>query len=179
MKKLLFVVVLLLAGAVNAQTLNFGAKAGVNFATLTGDDVDNIDSRTGFHLGLIGEVMLTDRFAVQPEVLYSAQGAEADGATWKLDYVAIPIMAKYFVTNGLSLEAGPQISFNTTSEVEADGESVELDDVKTTDIGLGVGLGYEFMKIFLQARYNMGLVDVVEDADVRNSVFQISVGYKF
>ncbi|MHA6280910.1 porin family protein [Salinimicrobium sp. CAU 1759] len=179
MKKLLFVVVLLFSGAMTAQTLNFGAKAGVNFATLSGDDVDDADSRTGFHLGLIGEIMLTDRFAVQPEVLYSAQGAEGDGATWKLDYVAVPVMAKYFVTNGLSLEAGPQFSFNTTSEVEGEGETVDI-DAESMDIGLGLGLGYQFMQsIFVQARYNMGFSDVVEDLDAKNSVFQLSLGYKF
>ena len=179
MKKLLFVVVLLFSGALTAQTLNFGAKAGVNFASLSGDDAEDLDSRTGFHLGLIGEVMLTDRFAIQPEVLYSAQGAEIEDETWKLDYISVPVMAKYFVTNGLSLEAGPQFSFNTTSEAEIDGETEEI-DAESMDIGLGLGLGYEFMQsIFVQARYNMGLSDVLEDVDAKNSVFQLSLGYKF
>lgn len=163
----------------NAQTVNFGAKAGVNFASLSGDDVEDLDGRTGFHLGLIGEIMLTDNFAIQPEVLYSAQGGKEDDVTWKLDYIAVPVMAKYFVTDGLSLEAGPQFSFNTTSEADGDGESMEI-DAESMDIGVGLGLGYQFMQsIFVQARYNMGFSDVVEDVDVKNSVFQISLGYKF
>jgi hypothetical protein len=181
MKKLLFFVfAIFFAGSMSAQQLNFGAKAGVNFATLSGDDIEDLGSRTGFHLGLIGEIMLTDKFAIQPEVLYSAQGAKEDDVTWKLDYVAVPVMAKYFVTPGLSLEAGPQFAFNTLSEIEFEGETMELDEIEGFDLGLGLGLGYQFMQAaFVQARYVMGLSDIAEDADAKNSVFQLSVGYKF
>lgn len=180
MKKLFFLAAtVFFTGTISAQQVNFGAKAGLNIATLSGDDIDDVGSRTAFHIGLIGEIMLTEKFAVQPEVLYSAQGAKEDDLTYKLDYVAIPVMAKYFVTPGLSLEAGPQIAFNTLSEIEFDGESEDLDEIEGMDFGLGFGLGYQFMNAFVQARYNMGLTEIVEDADAKNSVFQISVGYKF
>lgn len=181
MKKLFFFAfAILFTGAMSAQQLNFGAKAGLNFATLSGDGVEDVGSRTAFHLGLIGEIMLTDKFAIQPEVLYSAQGAKEDDVTWKLDYVAVPVMAKYFVTPGLSLEAGPQFAFNTLSEIEFEGETMELDEIEGMDLGLGLGLGYQIMQsAFVQARYVMGLSDIAEDADAKHSVFQISVGYKF
>jgi len=35
------------------------------------------------------------------------------------------------------------------------------------------------MGLFASGRYTYGFTDVVEDADTRNSVFQISIGYKF
>lgn len=174
-----FAFVVFFAGTMSAQQVNFGAKAGLNIATLSGDDIDDLGSRTAFHIGLIGEIMLTDKFAVQPEVLYSAQGAKEGDFTYKLDYVAIPVMAKYFVTPGLSLEAGPQFAFNTLSEIELDGESEDLEEIEGMDFGLGFGLGYQFMKAFVQARYNIGFTEIVEGADAKNSVFQLSVGYKF
>ncbi|MFD2518998.1 porin family protein [Salinimicrobium flavum] len=182
MKKLLLVLlVVAFSGVANAQDLSFGAKAGVNFATLTGDDVEDIDSRTAFHLGLVAEFLLSERFAIQPEVLYSAQGAEDSEATWKLDYVSIPVMAKFFVTEGLSLEAGPYVAFNVVSEVEMDGITVDLEEeTESTDFGAALGLGYQLpMGVFFQGRYAMGLTDIATDTDAKNGVFQLSVGYKF
>lgn len=62
---------------------HLGAKAGLNFSNLTGDDAD-LDGRTSFHLGLIAEIMFSEKFGIQPEVLYSAQGAKEGDETLKL-----------------------------------------------------------------------------------------------
>jgi opacity protein-like surface antigen len=182
MKKLLLVAAFFFAVSVTAQAqeMGFGIKGGLNFASLSGDDVDDLDSRTGFHLGLLAEFGLTESFSIQPEVLYSAQGAKEGDIKWKLDYLTIPVMAKYYATEGFSIEAGPYIGFNTTSEWDFDGETMDLkDDTESTDFGLGLGLGYELpMGVLFQARYSMGLSDIASDGDIKNSVFQLSVGYK-
>lgn len=181
MKKLIFIGILFFSfSAMQAQEMGFGIKGGVNFATLTGDDVDDVDSRTGFHLGLIAEFGLSESFSIQPELLYSAKGAEDGDMTWKLDYLTIPVMAKYFATDAFSIEAGPYIGFNTTSEIDMDGGSVDIgDDTESTDFGVGFGLGYELpMGVFFQARYALGLSDIMTDVDAKNSAFQLSVGYK-
>ena len=181
MKKLIFIGLLFFSiSAVQAQDMGFGIKGGVNFASLNGDDADGWDGRTGFHLGLLAEFGLSESFAIQPEILYSAQGAEMDDVTFKLDYLTIPVMAKYFATDAFSIEAGPYIGFNTTSEWDLDGDTVDLkDETESTDFGVGLGLGYELpMGVFFQARYAMGLSDIGSDADIKNSVFQLSVGYK-
>lgn len=181
MKKLIFIGILFFSfSAVQAQEMGFGIKGGLNFATLTGDDIDEADSRTGFHLGLIAEFGLSESFAIQPEILYSAQGAKDGDMTWKLDYLTIPVMAKYYATDAFSIEAGPYIGFNTTSEWDMDGETLDLkDETESTDFGIGLGLGYELpMGVFFQARYALGLSDIMSDADAKNSVFQLSVGYK-
>ena len=181
MKKLIFIGILFFSfSALQAQEMGFGIKGGVNFSNFSGDDVDDIDGRTGFHLGLVAEFGLSESFAIQPEVLYSAQGAEDGDMTWKLDYLTIPVMAKYFATDAFSIEAGPYIGFNTNSEIDMDGGSVDMsDDTESTDFGVGFGLGYELpMGIFFQARYSLGLSDVITDVDAKNNVFQLSVGYK-
>jgi len=110
MKKIMIIAVVafLSTTAVKAQTISLGAKAGVNFASLSGDDVEDLDARTSFHLGLMAEARFSDKFAIQPEILYSSQGAKVDDMTLKLDYLTIPVMLKYYVTNEISLEAGPQ-----------------------------------------------------------------------
>ena len=179
-------------GGVQAQEFfNFGVKGGVNFATLTGDIADELDvkMKTGFHLGVLAEIMISDKFGIQPEVLYSSQGAKSDmedvDLDIKLDYIAVPVMLKYFVAPGFSLEAGPQFSFLTKSEVEAefqgDSASEDLkDDTESFDMGAAVGLGYGLPQGFLvQARYVIGFSDVYTDSDTKNSVIQLSVGWKF
>ena len=201
MKKnlLLATLMILSVTGVQAQDVSFGIKGGVNFSNFSGDDADMLetDGRTGFHLGLIAEIMFTENLGVQPEVLYSSQGAKSDfqmedeffGSLsideFKLDYISIPVLLKYYFIEGLSLEVGPQFSFVANSEVEASMDGVSStedfdDETESFDFGGALGLGYELpMGLLFQGRYVMGFNDVYTDSDFRNSVFQLSVGFKF
>src|SRR5690554_2970881 len=172
---------------VNAQEIKFGAKAGVNLANIVGDFTDDSKMLMGFHVGGVAEFAITEDFLVAPELLFSMQGNKFEyeesetfmGMTasikeegkLKLSYIAIPVMAKYQVFDGLTLEAGPQIGIlmgakqEYDSTVSLNGEVVESEsgseDVKefmsTMDLGLGLGLGYRMTNgLFFQARYNIG-----------------------
>ncbi len=169
-----------------AQDLNFGAKAGANFANL-GSDFEDSKTRTSIHLGGVLEASISDVFSVQPELLYSSQGSNSDlddDDVLKLDYLTIPILAKYYVADALSIEAGPQIGFLLSAKVEDDGDEIDIkDDTKSIDIGLALGLGYKLDSgINFGARYYFGsdINDIDEDPDkITNSVFQVFVGYFF
>ncbi|WP_410877791.1 porin family protein [Myroides sp. DW712] len=164
-----------------AQTpdIKLGAKAGLNMSNLSG--ADNTKSKTGFHVGALAEIFINEKFSVQPEVLYSSQGAKgkgSDSAKFNLDYINVPIMAKYYVMDGLSVQAGPQIGFN----VKAEAGDVDVKDlINTVDFGLNFGAGYELpMGVFFDARYDLGLTKVYKEGkSIKNGVFQLSVGYKF
>lgn len=184
MKKIIFTVVLAFVfGFVNAQErqdMAFGAKAGLNLANIT--NADGSSTLLGFHVGFFAEFMLGDNFAVQPEVLYSAQGAEFDDGDLKLDYITIPVMLKYYVAAPFSLEIGPQVGFL----VSAEELGVDIkDDVKSTDFGINFGAGYDITpNLIIGARYNLGLTRWQEvlfpgEPESENSVFQISLGYRF
>lgn len=188
MKKIILCIVAVFAfGYANAQKTQFGVKAGVNFATLAGDS-DGASSIVGFNVGGFAEIKISEKFSIQPELLYSTQGAEidSDGETvdFNLSYLNIPIMAKYYVAPKFSLELGPQIGFLTSAKGEAMGVSVDIEDFfKSTDFGLNFGAGYDFTdKFSASVRYNLGLSNIAEDSgdeSVQNSVFSISLGYKF
>ncbi|SHG64733.1 hypothetical protein SAMN05444481_10671 [Flavobacterium frigidimaris] len=82
MKKIILAAVLFMAtsATIQAQLLKIGVKAGVNFANQTGDasfsGIDySKDGITSYHAGLIAEVKLLEKFSIQPELLYSTQGA--------------------------------------------------------------------------------------------------------
>ncbi|WP_130736698.1 porin family protein [Flavobacterium sp. J27] len=185
MKKLFFAAAAVLAfGVTNAQEVKFGAKAGLNLSTLTGDD--DTSMKVGFQVGGFAEIGISDKFAIQPELLYSAQGTKYDGAgdpSLNLDYLNIPVMAKYYVTEGFSLEAGPQIGFLLSAKAKSDGGDVDFKDyVNSTDFGLNVGAGYDVTEnINLGLRYGFGLSDVNKEGDdsIKNSNFAFAVAYKF
>ncbi|NER14586.1 outer membrane beta-barrel protein [Leptobacterium flavescens] len=184
MKKLLFFLsVSLLAVGANAQDVKFGVKGGLNVANITGSDI-SLDSRISLHLGVTSEISLTDKFSLQPELLYSAQGSDiGDLITIELDYLSLPILAKYYIADGFSVEAGPQFSFLVNDNVSFDdglgGQTVDI-DANSFDLGASLGLGYKFdMGIFTQARYTIGITALDENPDIRNGNFQLSVGYQF
>jgi len=206
MKKLLLCAAIAVFGLwnVNAQEVKFGVKAGLNLASISGDDTEDFDGRTSFHFGGVAEIKITDKFSFQPELLYSAQGAnstyedqfEKEEVTLKLDYINLPLMAKYYVAEGFSIEAGPQIGFLMNSEVDydyIDKESPEFNESGTEDLkdvtkgidfGLNIGLGYKMNTgLNFGARYNLGLSNINDDPDYsgknQNSVIQVSVGYMF
>ncbi len=197
MKRILLVVAILaMFNTVNAQDFKFGAKAGVNFANLHAKG-ETADARTSIHFGVVAEYKLSDKFAIQPELLFSGQGAKDEETiedsgmkidvkeTVKLSYLNLPVMFKYYVTEGFSLKAGPQLGvlLNSKLKAEAAGMSREedADGIKTIDFGFNFGLGYKFNeKFFVDAGYNLGLSNIAKgEGDAKNGVFQISVGYMF
>lgn len=65
MKKLLLFTVFTVLSFTTAvaQQINFGAKAGVNFATLTGD-VDDASTKVGLHVGGVAEYMINEKLSL-------------------------------------------------------------------------------------------------------------------
>lgn len=185
MKKLLLCAAIAVFGltSVNAQGIKLGAKAGANFSSLSGDDSNGYDGRTSFHVGAVANIGFSDKFSLQPELVYSAQGFTASAfgidATGKLDYINIPVLAGYSITEGLSLQAGPQIGFVITDKVEVGGISEDL-DAESTDFGAVFGAQYKMENgLFFQARYNLGLSSISTDSteDLKNNVISLSIGY--
>ncbi|CAI8343795.1 MAG: Uncharacterised protein [Cryomorphaceae bacterium] len=184
MKKLLFIPMLLVAFTISAQNVTFGAKAGLNFTSGVGEGADGLDIRTAFHLGATAEIEMSESFSIQPELLYSGQGFTGNGdAIAKVDYINLPVMAKFYIGDGFSLEAGPQIGFLTSAKADIDGESRDIKDfLKSTDFALNLGAGYKLDSgLNFGLRYSMGLTDVPDGdfGDFKHRVLQLSVGYNF
>jgi hypothetical protein len=207
MKK--FAIVLSLAGAsafaatpAFGQGLDLGLKGGVNFAKLSGDDVEDASNRTGFAIGAFLNVSTGGFFSIQPEVLFSQKGVKAedeDGElTMKLSYVEIPVLLKVSPmlagATGFQpfLYAGPVLGISAGCSVGGEGEGISFDvdcgvgdfaDTKSTDLGAVFGAGGSFAvgrgAFSIEARYGLGLSDVfdVEDMDAKNRTISVLVGY--
>ena len=115
----------------------------------------------------------SEKFSFQPEIMYSRQGYSFGDDIVALNYLNIPLMGKYYITKGFSVEAGPQIGFL----LSAKNEKTDVKDLfNTFDFGLNFGLGYKFENgLNFGARYNLGLTDInnVEGSSSKNKkVFQ-------
>ena len=190
MKKLfLAVVAMMVSAATFAQNevgqLTIQPKVGVNIANIT--DADDADPRIGLAAGAEFEYGLTDNIGLSAGVLYSMQGVKTtiidDDCTWKLDFLNVPILANFYVAKGFAVKLGVQPGFKLSSKAKAKGSgaSVELDvdGIKSVDLSIPVGVSYQYQNIVFDARYNWGVTKIVDDADSKHSVFQITVGYKF
>ncbi len=189
MKKIMLVAALMLSSvATFAQhavgSFNIQPKVGLNIANLTGDGKP--DARVGLVAGAEGEYQATDIFSVSAGVLYSMQGAKANwdnliDATNRLDYINVPIMANVYVVKGLAVKLGVQPGFNVSNKLAANNRATVDNPVKaqSVDVAIPVGVSYEYNNFQLDARYNWGVTKVYEGSKVKNSVFQITLGYKF
>ncbi|WP_188464153.1 porin family protein [Bizionia arctica] len=184
MKKLLLVAAIAVFGITNvkAQEIEFGAKVGVNLSDIYGDNTGLFDPITSiFNVGIMAEMSFSEKFSFQPEIMFSPQGTSIGDDIISLGYLNVPLMAKYYVTKGLSIEAGPQIGFLLYGDNE--GRNVK-DDFNTVDFGVNFGLGYKLNNgLNFGARYDLGLTNIngIEGSSdsYKNGVFQVSVGYFF
>lgn len=197
MKKLLVMAAIALGtvGVSQAQEIDFGVQAGVNFATLSGDDTDGADleSRTGINVGITGEYQFNQQFGLLVGAIYSQQGYKLEEEGFeeklKLDYINVPVLAKFYLGgSGFAIEAGPQVGILVGDDIELEGggESVsESIDAESIDFSALGGLSYKFKEgttlegVAFGARYQLGLTDVIENVEARNSVFSLNLGYKF
>ncbi|RED43543.1 outer membrane protein with beta-barrel domain [Winogradskyella eximia] len=190
----------------DSKAIQLGVKGGVNLSKLSGDDFDDVDSRTSFNVGLVAEIPISERISFQPEVFYSGQGFDIlerdqdnifdtdQNFEYQLDYIQVPLLLKAYLIKGLSVEAGPQFGFKIHEEFDtqpnSDGGDFEIDEddsyVKDFDTSLALGTSYKFDSgFFLSARYTMGLTSIFkddtffEDVDGKNEVWQFGAGFMF
>jgi len=204
MKKL-FTIFFIIAAftSLSLAQMQIGPKAGLNLANLSGDDIEDTDSKTGFAGGVFFMYQFSDMFAIQPEAYYSMKGATDNftvedlsiDVTYSLDYFEVPLLLKLLIPiQGSSIKpaifAGPSVGFKSTAKVKAEfeGESSEedLENITSTDFGLvfGGGLGFPIGKneLGFDVRYIMGLatIDDTEDPDdVKNSVINFNIYFGF
>jgi hypothetical protein len=189
MKKLLFTLCLLLTvGVVANQAIaqtGFGIRGGVNFANLNDTDA-NTDTRTGLMAGLYFNFPITNSpVSIQPEVLYTQKGYEIGDDPIKLDYIEVPVLAKFdFITDGSitpNVYFGPAIGFNVSAKDEAGLIQGDIENsVKDTEFSVVVGGGLDFGRLDLGVRYGAGLTEAFEGGGKsKNGVLSITAGIDF
>ena len=183
MKKLSIIVAFLLISTFSfAQSFSIGPKAGLNISNYTGGNIET-DALVGYHIGGIINYGFGDHFSIQPEVLFSTQGAKVNNNgvknDFKISYVTVPVMLKLKTTGGFYVEAGPQVAFRTSSDIP---DQTINNFAKGLDLSAGAGLGFQSsIGLGVGVRYMAGLSKVGDfssnniNPDFKNSVIQASI----
>ncbi len=161
----------------------------------------------GFVAGAEAGYQVSKAFAVTAGLLYSQQGAKRSGfihserinidenSQCTLSYLNIPILANVYLFKGFAIKAGiqPGILLSaknkidlTVSGIAGDaGHHEELDgkdNCNSIDFSIPVGISYEFYNVVIDARYNIGVTNILKDSKGEkngcNGVLQLTVGYK-
>jgi hypothetical protein len=172
--------------------LDIGATAGVNLATMSGDDVEDAKNLVGFMVGVSFIKRMTDMFSFQPEIAYSMKGSKFDDGVdegeLKAAYIDLPLLAKISLgtamgTSRPALYIGPYVAFNMSCDIESGGVSVDCDvaeiEPKTLDFGAIAGIGMDFGRMNVFARYQFGLTDLADDFNAKNRVIQVGGRFSF
>lgn len=181
MKKIVLALVCAVMSLGAFAQVSYGVKAGFDMTNFVGSDVDH-KMMPNYQVGLFVEKKFNDKFGIAPEAAFAAQGGKPNDVDFQVNYINVPVMLKYYATEDLAIDFGPQVGFNVYSKLEG----VDMKDAtKTVDFGLGLGGTYNLAEnFFLQARYTMGLTDAFKSEgliknNAKNGNIQLSVGYRF
>ena len=194
-----------------AVDLSYGVKGGVNFAHFGGDDasasgVSDSDAKVGFTGGVFGSIPITDIVFIQPSVLFTLKGQkwESIGNTGfeydSLYYIEVPVLVKVYPPFKLPGDdkynanafAGPYLGINLFNKYRRTGEvrdivfagfpaTGDIDDIKTLDVGLVIGIGVDIKKFLFEASYSFGFIAIDSSAaalDIKNRVITLMAGYR-
>lgn len=196
MKKVLLLAVVTLMATMGAKAQNeegeftIMPKGGYSLVSLA--SYPDAKFMSGYVAGIEFEYGVNDNVGLVAGLHYSAQGVKDNAFDLKymLGYTNVPIMIQYYPVKGLAFKAGAQLGFLVSKKAKIAGQKIDIDALETItglssdfrkfDIAIPLGVSYEYKRIVLDVRYNLGLIGVLKDRDkaYRNSVFQFSLGYK-
>ena len=127
-------------------------------------------------------------FTLQPKVGINIANItnNSDAGKARVDFAG-GLEGEYQATDIFSLSAGLMYSRQgfKTKDVNVAGYTISGDSWKPSYLNIPVvGLSYEYNNFVLDGRYNWGVTKINKHSmkgvdDTRNSVFQITLGYKF
>ena len=151
-----------------------GIKGGISMSTsIYGNGDAQYQYRTAAYVGFFAEFSISKNFAIQPELLYSMQGDASVG----LDYINVPLIFKFYVwQQRLSIDVGLQAGYM----INAGKNYYKYDFLKKFEASFCGGLSYKLTDQFdVTLRSNIGLTNIVEGIDIKHSVGQLGIGYRF
>lgn len=208
MKKLMMIAALMLATlSANAQsvfdegTFTLQPKVGIGLSEITADDVK---FKFGLGAGVEAQYQIKSWLGVSAGAMYQQMGTkfkdvgglDLSDLKINLEYINVPVVAKFYVAKGLSLNVGLQAGFLTKAKIKDSSDEADIKEaVEKFELSAPVGIAYELpMGLTFEAVCNYGITDVFKDydhgsgsnssyyskmLDDKNLLFQITVGYRF
>jgi hypothetical protein len=174
--------------------MRVGIKGGLSVSNLYVDDVSDENARYGVNLGLYGQVLSSDVFAIQPELLFSTKGSKIEyggsvfdqTVKYNLSYLDLPVLAVFKLGESAEIHVGPYVGYLLGANISHEGDlgngadEIDKDHLNSFDYGLSGGFGLNFGSLQVGARYNYGLAKLADSdaaelliGDAKNSVAQV------
>lgn len=203
----------------SAQT-TFGVNAGLVNSNWKGDALNSLNnvidltngfistkSKTGFTVGGYANIPVSEKIAILPGLNYTERGYGMRGdlkiealkflgvnasVNVESHYIDVPVTLKAEVAKGLSIYAGPQVSFLTKANVHVKTAILGIslynnklditDNFNRVDMGITTGIGYQFDNgLNIKAGYDHGLsrLDNNNNFNAYNRAVKLTVGFTF
>lgn len=190
-------------GTSDSRNNGFGVKAGFNLADLRGQDKDayqDLSSLKSYHAGVYAQFGINDKVSIQPELLFTRKGFDAQQFTiqnntpgqatgqkreTRLDYIQVPVLFVYNILDNISLHVGPQASLLVQAKYAGEERKISSVGLSSLEYGVVGGVEARVGPARVGARYDLGLSDIYNDPkdagagaydNVKNGVFQVYVG---
>jgi len=131
-------------------------------------------------VGFLADFALTEKLRLQPELQYSGQGNK--NKDLRINYLQIPVVLKYNITNLFNVQLGPQAGIKIW---EWEDNQSGITDFSTFDFAVVAGVGVNVTdNFFVDLRYAQGLSNVFDEdgsapgVDGTSTNIQLSVGYR-
>lgn len=181
--------ILFLTASLSAQPIiDVGVKAGINTSKVSEYKDFSSESVLKSHFGAFARLGY-GRFYVQPEVYYSAKGADfksgIEQTISKFDFnnVDVPILLGVKVLKGgianVRVMGGPVLSFITSKKIRGDVRFTK-DYFNDHYFGFQYGLGADIWKFFIDARFEHSTGNLYKHPDFssKNRTFLVTAGIK-
>jgi Outer membrane protein beta-barrel domain len=170
----------------SAQESSLGIRVGPSFSSFF-SSATAYTFLGGVTAGVYTRRWVSDNWSLQPELLYARMGAKRVVNPYtiipvKLDYVRLPIMGLYYITNSINLHAGPDLGYLISAHERIGQEDEDLSpNFNRFDVAVAAGVSFQLQeRLDLTFRYTYGLTQLVKEPSTEyptNRALQITFGY--
>ncbi|MCR4810227.1 MAG: PorT family protein [Prevotella sp.] len=182
--------------SLDESSLYYGLRLGANFAGIGGDYVD-LDSKTGLNMAGVVGLRLSDTTPVFLEsgLYYTERGAKKDKAKVSLTYFEVPLLIKYGIQVNDDIAVlpyvGPYFSLGIAGKQKSPAEEEggastsrsSYKHFKRGDMGIKVGCGAEYNKLYAEVGYQFGIANIAKenehDLEATGHALYLNIGVNF
>ena len=185
-KILILLLVIGMALPAAAVSFSFGVKAG---GDLNITELDGLETRSafGFRVGIFGEIALSDKFSIQPEILFNYFGMKIDDGgdvDIREFMIEIPVLVKYSIPLGgmkLFFVAGGSFALGFNPQYKNGDEWLDISwsGYKKSNISALLGVGIDLGKMLFDVRFAYGIKDKWgTGGEWKVNSLRLSMGYR-
>ncbi len=205
MKKILMFAVLSAFSLVSFAQIPLIVKAGFGKSDWKGDAVNGTDALYAWKVGVGTEIHLYERFFLQPMLYFVNEGTALNATStsstagtarviYHQNYVQLPVLLGYRahlspkvnIISTIGPYAGYGVYGKKRTSVTLSGTTTtssvntfDSGNVEKLDAGVSAGVGLEFQGMTIGADLQVGMLDLIKNANTRNIAGFLTMGYRF